>query len=233
MKGWAFLGDAHLNPYRKGEVWEKFLLFCEDPPEVLVLMGDVFDFWFGFRDTSSLEALYGGLEEAFLALKKARTRLIFLEGNHDFGLNSKLFGLEVVSYRWEAVLDLEGLKVYLAHGDRASGFPHNLPCLFLKNPFSQALIRAFGAKVVLPIGFWWAGRSSRRDRSPEVAFRLRDYALKKLARGFDAVIMGHSHRPECLRFELNGRPVVYLNVGSFSEGYFGVFRAGSFGLEKI
>lgn len=233
MKGWVFLADAHLNPYKRGEVWRKFLLLCEDPPEVLVLMGDVFDFWFGFKDTSCLEALYRGVGEAFSSLKKARTRLIFLEGNHDFGLNGKLFGLEVEAHRWETVLDLGGVKAYLAHGDRASGFPHNLPCLLLKNPLSQAIIRALGGKVITPIGFWWARRSSSRDKHPEVALRLREYALKKLAEGFDAVVMGHSHRPEYLEFELQGRPVVYLNVGSFSEGYFGVFRGGCFSLEKI
>lgn len=233
MKGWVFLGDAHLNPYREGDTFGKFLLLCEDPPEVLVLMGDIFDFWFGFKDTSCLEALYQGLREAFLILKKARTRLIFLEGNHDFGLNGRLFGLEVEVHRWEAVLDLEGLKAYLAHGDRASGFPHNLPCLLLKNPFSQAILRALGERLVRPIGFWWAQRSSKRDKSPEVAFRLREHALKKLAEGFNAVIMAHSHRPEYLEFELQGRPVVYLNVGSFSEGYFGVFREGCFALEKL
>lgn len=233
MKGWVFLGDAHLNPYRGRDAFKKFLLLCEDPPEVLVLMGDVFDFWFGFRDTSCLETIYRGLKEAFSTLGKARTRLIFLEGNHDFGLNGRLFGLEVEAYRWEAVLDLEGLRAYLAHGDRASGFPHNLPCFLLKNPFSQAVLRAFGGKLVTPIGFWWACRSSKKDRSPEVALRLRAYALKKLAEGFDVVIMAHSHRPEHLEFELQGRPVIYLNVGSFSEGYFGVFQGGRFALKKI
>jgi UDP-2,3-diacylglucosamine hydrolase len=226
---WLFLGDAHLNPYWKDGTWENFRKLVERPPSGLVLLGDFFDFWFGFWDAKKLHSLYEDLRETFLNLHKHGTRIIFLEGNHDFGLQGELFGVKVENYRWEGVLELEGLRVLLAHGDRSSGFPHFLPSLFLKNPFTCFLLRFLGPRVVLPVGFFWASRSKRRGPQEDLQKRLRVYALKRLREGFDAVIMAHTHMPDLV--EDKGR--FYFNVGSFRDGDYLIFSEGRFSLKKL
>jgi len=226
---WLFLGDAHLNPYRKDGAWENFKRLIEKPPSGLVILGDFFDFWFGFQDQRKLELLYGDLKGVFLSLYKNRTRIVFLEGNHDFGLKGELFGVKVENYRWENAMELEGLRVLLAHGDRDSGFPHCLPSLFLKNSLTCSLLRFLGPRVVIPIGFFWASRSKRKGPQENLQNRLRTYALKRLKEGFDAVIMAHSHMPDFVEYE--GR--FYFNVGSFREGNYLIFSEGRFSLKKV
>jgi len=226
---WLFLGDAHLNPFGRDGTWDNFKRLVENPPAGLVILGDFFDFWFGFQDQRKLEFLYGDLREVFLSLYKNGTRIIYLEGNHDFGLKGELFGVKVENYRWENVLELEGLRVLLAHGDKNSGFPHFLPSLFLKNTLTYSLLRFLGPRVVIPIGFFWASRSKRKGPQEDLQNRLRAYALKRLKEGFDVVIMAHSHMPDLV--EDKGR--FYFNVGSFRNGNYLIFSKGRFSLKKL
>ena len=233
MNGWIFLGDAHLNPYRKDFTWDAFRRLVADPPEGLVLMGDFFDFWFGFSDNTHLESLYGDIREAFERLGEGGTRIIFLEGNHDFCLSGEIFGIRVENHRWEVSLQLDGLRLYLSHGDRASGFPHNLPCILLKNRILCSLLSLLGPKVITPLAFLWAARSRRCPADGRLKERLRSFALQKLREGVDVVIMAHTHDPEAVQWELQGRKGLYFNVGSFREGDYLLFSGGRFALKKF
>lgn len=233
MKGWVFLGDAHLNPYRKDGTWDKFMALADDPPEGLCFVGDFFDFWFGFGDPRYLEDLYRDLAPAFGRLRERGTRVLYLEGNHDFSMPRTLFGLPIEPRRWEADLELSGKRIYIAHGDRCSGFPHNLPSILLKNPLSRWAIRGLGPKIVVPIAFLWAEHSRGRPSDGGIQERLRSFARGKIEEGFDVVIMAHTHRAEAAEFSLGGRRGRYFNVGSFREGTFLLFRGGEFSFQQI
>lgn len=233
MKRWVFLGDAHLNPYRKDSSWDAFRALMEEiSPEGLVLMGDFFDFWFGFKENSILEGLYGEVGEVLRALGERGTRIIFLEGNHDFALQAEIFGVPVENYRWETSMEIEGKKVYLAHGDRAAGLPYSLPALFLKHPLTCRVVGGLGPKVVTRVAFWWCSRSRRGDRVPQVRSRLRSFAARKIAEGFDVVVMGHCHRAEAAEITVGSRTGLYFNVGSWMDGDYLLLQAGSFSLQK-
>jgi len=233
VKGWVFLGDAHLNPYRKDETWDRFMALAEDPPEGLCLLGDFFDFWFGFRDSSYLEDLYRDVAPAFHGLKERGTRVLYLEGNHDFSMPPVLFGLPLEVHRREATLTLSGLRFYLAHGDRFSGLPHSLPSFLLKNPLCRSLLRGLGPRIVVPIAFLWARHSRGRPSDGGLRGRLRALAEKRIAEGYDVVILAHTHEAEAVEFRLGGRRGFYYNVGSFREGRFLLFSDGRFSFEEL
>lgn len=233
MKGWVFLGDAHLNPYHKDDTWEKFMALTEDPPEGLCLMGDFFDFFFGFKDRTYLEALYRDIAPAFWRLKERGTRVLYLEGNHDFCLPPVVFDLPLEVYSFEATLVLSGLKFYLAHGDRFSWLPQRVPSLLLKNPIARFFLRGIGPKVVVPVAFFWARHSRGRPSDGGLRERLRSLAEGKIKEGFDVVVLAHTHVAEVVHFHLGQRRGVYYNVGSFREGKFLLFSEGRFSLQEF
>lgn len=235
MTEWIFLGDAHFNPFRKDESWQAFKgLARRTSPQGLVLMGDLFDFWFGFDRPCRLSALYSEVEEALEEFQRKGTRIIFLEGNHDFYLRGRIGGVQVESHRWETTLLLGGQRLYLAHGDRAAGPPYNLPSLLLKSTFSCRLLDALGPVIVTKVAFWWSAWSRRNERGArEVARRLRSFAKKKIKEGFDAVILAHSHRAEASSWRVGARKGYYFNVGSWQKGDYLRWVSGRFRLEKF
>ena len=235
MTEWIFLGDAHFNPFRKDESWRALKgLARGTSPEGLVLMGDLFDFWFGFDRPSRLSGLYSEIEEALAEFQRKGTRIIFLEGNHDFYLRGRIGGVQVESHRWEATMHLGGQRLYLAHGDRAAGPPYNLPSLLLKNPLTCRLLDALGPGIVTKVAFWWSAWSRRNERGAmEVARRLRRFAEKKIREGFDVVILAHSHQAEASLWRTGERVGRYFNVGSWHEGDYLRWSSGRFRLEKF
>jgi UDP-2,3-diacylglucosamine hydrolase len=51
LKSWYFISDAHLCEHEQDrqEILIRFLDEKRDQMEALVILGDLFDFWFGFR----------------------------------------------------------------------------------------------------------------------------------------------------------------------------------------
>ena len=57
------------------------------------------------------------------------------------------------------------------------------------------------------------------ERSPEVSARLRSFARQKLNKGFDAVILAHTHLPEAITMVEKGREGNYFNVGNWIKDF--------------
>lgn len=115
LKEGAFLvADVHYSV--RDEAFLEFLLLVEQktPPQ-LILMGDIFD------------ALFGGVAKSYEPNKKAidlinhlctKMEVIYLEGNHDFGLSDIFRGAKLFGIKDQPVMfGYEGKKICLAHGD--------------------------------------------------------------------------------------------------------------------
>jgi UDP-2,3-diacylglucosamine hydrolase len=221
---WLFVGDAHFA-FGDGERRKLFFRFIQNNRptlNTLVIMGDFFDFWFGFRDLSLLKKEYGDILELLEKLKSDGVKVIYLEGNHEFKLGpfmSDILGIKV--YDNCAEIDLNGKKVYLAHGDRASPtVSHRLLTWLLRNRFTYQLISLLGPRIVIAIARWWSA-SSRNRSSYEIMsqLRLRGFAQRKLNEGFDAVILAHTHFPEAITMEKCEGEGYYFNVGNWMKNF--------------
>lgn len=227
-----FLADAHLKG--PGDAAQESLLgllanlrgtrgnddgaaaarLCVDQ---LIIAGDFFDFWFARG-----KCVYPGflpVIERLASLKREGVRICLCEGNHDFFLADYFvpaLGIEVFE-EW-AELELDGLKVLASHGDTIDRANRKYLMLrgFLRSPFARALQR------LLPLALLWrvARFSSRiskgmsgqsRDRLAEVMYA---FALEQFREGYDAVILGHCHKP-LIRQDEGEPPKTFVSLGDW------------------
>jgi UDP-2,3-diacylglucosamine hydrolase len=222
---WIFVGDAH---FAAGDRWRRehlsrFIKKNLHTLHTLVIMGDFFDFWFGFRHLSSLKREYGDILDLLEDLRATGVKVIYLEGNHDFSLGSYMserLGIEVYEHRAE--IELRGKRIYLAHGDRVSPtLDHWILTLLLRNRFTYLMISLLGPRIVMAIARRWSAgsRGKNMERSPEVIARLQRFARHKVKQGFDAVILAHTHLPEAITMKEQGRECHYFNVGNWIKDF--------------
>jgi UDP-2,3-diacylglucosamine hydrolase len=222
---WLFVGDAHFASGDGGrrKRFSRFIQENRSKLATLVIMGDFFDFWFGFRDCSLLKKKYGDVLEILQGLRSNGVRVIYLEGNHDFSLGSYMreeLGIEV--YDNSVEMELRGKRIYLAHGDRiAPALGHWILTGLLRNGVTYRLITLLGPRLVIAIARRWSARSRGRnmERSQVVIKQLRSFAQRKLKEGFDAVILAHTHLSEAITMVEQGREAYYFNVGNWIKDF--------------
>jgi len=224
MKSWFFIADAHLTEDDKDrqEMLIGFLEQNRDRMEVLVILGDLFDFWFGFQ--GYIDPAYRPLCDTLHSLSRSGVRLIYLEGNHDFSLGPYFTEtLKGEVFPGDHLLQIDKYQVFLSHGDGIdpADFRYRFYRTLLKNRVVYALIRLLGpvrTKKIKEMLNSWSWMHRRRAYS---AGSLPDeqFARKRCTEGADIVILGHIHRPCEKTFVLNGRTCYYFNVGDWIEHF--------------
>jgi len=216
---WLFVSDAHLAPddrARQGEL-ARFLL---DFPGIthLCIVGDLFDFWYGFRSREM-----AGFDTILTALREITNRgvtLHYVEGNHDFCLGRRFtarYGAQVHPEGTELVLG--GQRVWVEHGDLANPKEH-LEHLFrwlFRSRGGRCLAEVVGPDRLQRFGRWLdrattGAHYSTRDTAHPC---FRDYAARRIAAGYDVVILAHAHVPGDEVIEAGGHHGRYLNSGDW------------------
>ena len=196
-----FLADAHLR--KPGDRNYRMLLDFLDEQcgrtDMLVLLGDIFEFWIG---KSSVIAEHVPLVDALERLHRLGTKLVYVEGNHDFHLGPVFTRrLECLVFPDGGSIDLDGKKVFLAHGDLANLDDTSYRRLrkFFRSGLVRVLIRVLPNFLLLRIAAR-AGYESKKgyggERNSWPARKvLIPYAEKILATGQQAIVTGHFHQP--------------------------------------
>jgi len=218
------VADAHLGqvPPAVGKAFHTFLEEIPQPGDHLILMGDLFDFWFEYSSVIPRKhfATVAKLQE----VRARGTPITFVGGNHDrWGGSFFTQDLGIAFFRGDAELDLGGRRAFITHGDGLTEqhWSGALMHRVLRHPITVAVFR-----VLHPtIGFWIADLFSRhladntKDREvlDRAAAAQRRWAADFLNRRADVqlVIMAHTHRPVVDRLP-DGR--AYLNPGAFLDG---------------
>lgn len=197
-----FLADAHLHHpddhnYR---ALLAFLASLQGGVDTICILGDLFDFRVGLPALS-----YPEQEPVLAALKDltaAGTRLIYLEGNHDFHLGQDLIerlGAEI--HTGPVAITLQGRRLLLCHGDlvNRSDWRYRLLHLLLRNRFVARMGHLVPAGAV-------HGARRRLQRTSKKSYSqkrqrwdyasiIRSYATSIHAQGYDALLLGHFHLP--------------------------------------
>lgn len=188
--------------------------------DVLVFAGDVFDFFVGNKRV--LTDRYVDFIQAMQAAGRRGVVLHYIEGNHDFHLQSAFAGIPGLSiHAEETSFEIAGKKFLVAHGDLADSKDHGYRLLrgFFRSPLIKAFVRVAPGAWVDKIGKMSSETSQKKNpRLPGAAVgRLRNmyrsYAAERLTEGFDYMVMGHCHDLDEMRFTIGGRPAQYINVG--------------------
>ncbi len=218
------VADAHLGqvPAAVGAAFHAFLDEVPRPGDHLVLMGDLFDFWFEYPSVIPRKhfATVAKLQE----VRRRGIHITFVGGNHDrWGGTFFTKDLGVDFYGGEAELDLSGRRAFIAHGDGLTEqhWTGKLMHRFTRHPITVAVFRVLHPTV----GFWIADLFSRhladntKDRAvlDRAAAAQREWAAQFLRTRpeVELVIMAHTHRPVVDRLP-DGR--TYLNPGAFLDG---------------
>jgi UDP-2,3-diacylglucosamine hydrolase len=227
----AFVGDVHLD--RDDRDLAPFLLALDGLGERagrIILMGDLFNLWIGER---RLELPHqAAVADRLASLRRRGVEVVYVEGNRDYGIAEGYLGTAFdrvtgggAEERWG------GRRLFAVHGDLANVADRQYRAwrrLSRSGPF-LALFRLVpsGARLRL------AERLEARMRSTNLRMkrvfpeaRVREYAAPHLARGIDAVVLGHFHEERRLSAPPAPGEIVVLPDWKSSRRYFRVTGEG-------
>ena len=164
-KEWIFVSDAHFTGRHPGEM-ESFLSFLDKGKgemSHLVILGDVFEFLFGFRpfpsrltspfdDGSFPYPEYLPVFRQLFSLYQHGIRIKYFEGNHDFSLSSFFadhFGMDVEVHSEGHEEWLGAKRAFVAHGDLSNPrqWKYRTFRRILKNRVTEQLVHWVGPKL--------------------------------------------------------------------------------------
>ncbi len=235
--------SAHINNQQKLYILSDLHLWSDEDPlalkfielmkntlrpgDYLFLVGDVFDVFVGAK--AMFIERYNNILKALYQLKERNITVYFIEGNHDFHLENlfenhshiRLFDNKL-HFEWNA-------KSFLfTHGDTINwrDFGYVTLRALLRNILTQCLVDIAPSKLV---DFVAQKLSYQRHGSADTATRVenralhstndntqkifKNFACDQIMRGYDFVIIGHSHEFENMKFQFDNRVGQYINCG--------------------
>jgi UDP-2,3-diacylglucosamine hydrolase len=212
--------DAHLGGGTAGEEQikraklQQLFQIVEKDATRLIILGDLFDFWFEYRYT--IPKGYHWILSRLFELRKKGIQIDYVSGNHDFWMGD-FFQTElgVAVHRDILNTEIDGRKVHLIHGDglAKSDWGYRILKRILRNRLNIWLYRKVPTEwaytLALKVSRGSRVHTSERDKS--FVSDYEQYAIEKLQQGFAAVFIAHLHQPIRVDRE-NG---VYINTGDF------------------
>ena len=198
-----FLGDAHLGVEPPGAVPDREKLLIDllktwkGLASHVVILGDLFEFWYEYRYYVNKEhfALFCALAE----LVQSGVQVHLLRGNHDFAYDRFFPDNLGVLVSKDLKLELQGKKFFFTHGDGVARSDRNyrLYRKILDNPLNQWLFRQIHPDWGMSIARFVGGHSRRVGAEREI--KLDEYlawanrAIEK--NGCQVCVHGHHHVP--------------------------------------
>ena len=209
------------------EVFARFLDLERKQIGHLVILGDLFEFFFGFKhffpsEKASAFTDYLPVFHQLQSLYQEGIRIKYFEGNHDFFLHSffsEQFRMEIEVYPGGCDERLEGKRAFIAHGDLSNPKQRAYRAFrkILKNSFTYRLIHLAGPQISWRVARKLSDMSYQKyhndQHAPPPPFKA--FAHQKFLEGFEIVILGHSHSPEEVEEWIDGRRCLYYNVGDW------------------
>ena len=196
----AVVADAHLDGPggEAGPLAEQLAPLSHQGVGRLILLGDIFQAWVGFRqyETASVRRIL----EAVAALRAAGVRVDYIEGNRDFFLADGPYAEAFDFVGLETTFEVAGERFLCVHGDGLNDRDRQyLAWRWLSKswPVEQAIRR-------LPRGVVGRFIDSTERKLSNTNFRhkavvpeeaIRRYGERRLAEGHDVLLLGHFHEP--------------------------------------
>lgn len=241
-----FASDFHLGVPNLKSSRERELLIIQWLDEVavdateIVLLGDVFDFWFEYKTVvpKGFVRILGKLAQ----MCDAGVAISVFTGNHDMWLFSYLEEeVGVTIYREPVVKSINGKQLYIGHGDGLGPGDHKYK--LLKKVFSNKLCQWLFARVHPNFSFgiaqMWSGKSRLKNIKNDEKFTSKEnewlyqYAAEVLkSQAIDYFVFGHRHLP--LELSIEGTKSKYINLGEWVTGnpHYAVFDGQELLLKK-
>ncbi len=240
-----FISDFHLGVpnYEKSLEREKkivrWLEMAEQDAAEIYILGDVFDFWFEYKQVvpKGFVRLLGKLA----TLSDKGILLHYFTGNHDmwaFDYLPKEIG--VIMYRQPVKRKLDGKQFFIGHGDALG--PGDRGYKFIKKVFSNKFCQWLFARLHPNSGMAMANFWSRKSRvatgtadekylgdDKEYLMQFANDTIRK--EPVDYFIFGHRHLPIDRKVGDTGR---YINLGDWMNYFtYAVWNGSDLELKKF
>ena len=198
-----FISDVHLglqvgDPADRERRFADFLNDLPSDTEAVYLLGDIWDFWYEYRDV--VPKGYIRVFSALQSLMDRGVKIYFFEGNHDIWTYSYFEELGMVKLTQPAQVEIGGKKFCLGHGDGLGPVPFGYR--FLRGVFhssvAQFLFSLLHPFLAFRFGNGWS-RNNRLSHDHEYEFKGTEEPLYKFALEYakthevDHFIFGHYH----------------------------------------
>ena len=220
-----FVTDAHLgsgdDSLQREQQLCAWLTTIEPRCHTLVLLGDMFDFWFTYRHL--VPRGHVRLLGQLAAMHDRGTEIHFFIGNHDMWLFDYLEKeCGIVTHSEPEVMHFDGRTFLVGHGD---GLGHtdlgfDIVRHLFRSRLCQRLFAALPSSLTFPIAHRWSDNNKRRHARQDTLRYLGDnregiviHCKQILQRQqLDYCVFGHRHTP--LTLPLSDR-CTYVNVGDW------------------
>ena len=198
-----FVSDVHLglqvnDPAEREARFVSFLNSLPQETASLYLLGDIWDFWYEYRDV--VPKGYVRVLSALQALMDRGVDVYFFQGNHDIWTYSYFEELGMKRLVQPCLVEIAGKTFCLGHGDGLGPTPfgYRLIKFLFNNRVIQILFSMLHPWIAYRIGNVWS-RHSRLSHDTQYVFRGTEEPLYQFAEAFsgtnkvDYFIFGHYH----------------------------------------
>lgn len=198
-----FVSDVHLglqvaDPEDRERRFAGFLRSLPENTEAVYLLGDIWDFWYEYKDV--VPKGYVRVLSALQDLMDRGVKVYFFQGNHDVWTYSYFEELGMVKLVQPCVVEIAGKRFCLGHGDGLGPVPFGYRFLrgLFHNRLAQTLFSALHPWLAFRLGNGWS-RNNRLAHDVQYEFGGENEPLYKFAKDFasenevDFFIFGHYH----------------------------------------
>ena len=203
-----FVSDVHLglqvgDPADRERRFTDFLNALPSDTESLYLLGDIWDFWYEYRDV--VPKGYIRVFAALTSLMDRGVKIYFFPGNHDIWTYGYFEELGMKRLEQPHVVEIAGKKFCLGHGDGLGPVPSGYR--FLRGVFHNRALQILFSMLHPWIAFRFGNGWSRHNRlSHDISYEFKgaEEPLYKFAEEFavenkvDHFIFGHYHDDVCM-----------------------------------
>ena len=235
MDQYYFISDVHLGhsgpdiEAQKEQILISLLGHVRKNGRGLFIVGDLFDFWFEYK--SAIPPYYFSVLAELKKCVESGVDVRYITGNHDFWMFDFFpVYLGIPVYREHLEQTIGTKRFFITHGDglAKNDYGYRLLKAVTQNKMSIWLFKLIHPDISFAVARFFS-RLSRNHR--EVKDQDADYvtfAEKKFAEGYDAVVMGHTHRA-MIHISENK---VYVNTGEWFDKFtYGKFCGSRLSLE--
>jgi UDP-2,3-diacylglucosamine hydrolase len=237
-----FSSDNHLGAPSQKESLVREKIFIEwldsikNDAEIIFLLGDLFDFWFEYKEAvpKGFTRVLGKLAE----LTDSGIKIYFFVGNHDLWMENYFEEeLNIKIFRKPELFIFNSKSFFIGHGDGLGpgDYGYKRMKLILSNTFFIKLFRLIHPDIGIRLGKYLSQKNKLISGTEDLKFKGEDkewliqYSIKKLEQEhIDYFIFGHRHLPLVHQLKTKSK---YINLGDWITHYtYGVFDGKTFNL---
>ena len=191
MALYYFIADTHLgldyqDPKMREKAFASFLASLPTETSKVFLLGDIFDFWYEYKDV--VPRRFTRTLGAIAALADRGVEVNFMNGNHDIWTYSYLqqdLGVKIYAQPW--IVEIEGVRFCLGHGDGLwdKSASYSFLQRVFKCRFLQVLFSGVHPRWAFLLGHGWS-RHNRLTRFKNQDEKSQKEYLQKIIDGSSA-----------------------------------------------